>query len=65
MINYRVEDREWLVSKLNEEGVTTLDKIETNDYGKFVHIMDPDGTKFEFWEPLDDVFDAGVPCRTK
>lgn len=65
MINYRVEDLEWLVSKLKEEGVTILDEIETYDYGKFVHILDPEGTKIELWEPVDDVFDTGVKGRTK
>ena len=32
------------------------DKIETYDYGKFVHIMDPEGNKIELWEPVDEVF---------
>ncbi len=65
MINYRVEDLEWMVTKLREEGVTILDEIETFDYGKFVHIMDPEGNKIELWEPVDDVFDSGVGGRTK
>jgi len=42
MINYRVEDLEWLVGELKQEVVAMLDDIETFDYGKFVHIMDPD-----------------------
>lgn len=54
MINYRVEDLEWLVKQLKEEGVTVLDEIETYPYGKFVHIMDNDGNKIELWEPIDD-----------
>ena len=57
MINYRVEDLEWLVGELKKEGITILDDIETYDYGKFVHIMDPDGNKIELWEPVDKVFD--------
>jgi predicted enzyme related to lactoylglutathione lyase len=65
MINYRVEDLEWLVEKLREEGVTVLDEIESFDYGKFVHIMDPEGNKIELWEPVDEVFDTGVIGRTK
>ena len=32
-------------------GVTILDDITTYDYGKFVHIMDTDGSKIELWEP--------------
>ena len=65
MINYRVEDLEWLVGKLKKEGVNILDEIETYDYGKFVHILDPDGNKIELWEPVDDIFDTGVKGRTK
>ena len=53
MINYRVQNIEGLVKKLGENGVTILDKIETFDYGKFVHIMDPEGNKIELWEPID------------
>jgi predicted enzyme related to lactoylglutathione lyase len=36
--------------------VTILDAIETFDYGKFVHIMDPEGRKIELWEPVDRIF---------
>lgn len=56
MINYRVQNIEGLVKKLRENGVTILDKIEEYDYGKFVHIMDPEGNKIELWEPVDSVF---------
>jgi predicted enzyme related to lactoylglutathione lyase len=51
MINYRVQNIEGLVVKLKEQGVTVLDEITTYDYGKFVHIMDPEGNKVELWEP--------------
>jgi len=51
MINYRVQNIEGLLKKLEENGVTIVDKIETFDYGKFVHIMDPEGNKIELWEP--------------
>lgn len=53
MINYRVEDLETLVEELKENGVTVLDDIESYDYGKFVHILDPEGNKIELWEPKD------------
>lgn len=51
MINYRVADLEALVAELRQEGVTIVDDIETYDYGKFVHILDPEGNKIELWEP--------------
>lgn len=51
MINYRVDNLEALVEQLTKEGVTIVDKIETYDYGKFVHIVDMEGNKLELWEP--------------
>ena len=56
MINYRVQNIEGLVRKLEEAGVTIVDSIVEYDYGKFVHIMDPEGNKIELWEPVDSVF---------
>lgn len=53
MINYRVENLEWLVAELRKEGITITDKIETVEYGKFVHIMDLEGNKIELWEAND------------
>lgn len=58
MINYRVQNIEALLEKLKANGVTVVDEIETYDYGKFVHIMDPEGNKLELWEPIDSVFTA-------
>ncbi len=65
MINYRVENLEWLVDQLKKEGVEVLDEIESYNYGKFVHIMDLDGNKIELWEPIDEEFEKGVIGRTK
>ena len=53
MINYRVENLVELVEQLKKEGVTIVDKIETYDYGKFVHILDAEGNKVQLWEPID------------
>lgn len=52
MINYRVQHIEALVNKLTANGVKVLDEIATYDYGKFVHILDPEGNKIELWEPV-------------
>ena len=53
MINYRVENLEALVEELRKENVTIVDKIESYDYGKFVHILDLEGNKVQLWEPKD------------
>lgn len=54
MINYRVQNLEGLLVKLKENGVTILDDVVTYDFGKFVHIMDAEGTKIELWEPVEN-----------
>jgi predicted enzyme related to lactoylglutathione lyase len=53
MINYRVQNIEGLVRNLRQNGVTIVDEITEYPYGKFVHIMDPEGNKIELWEPID------------
>ena len=65
MINYRVADLEGLVEQLKKEGVTITDKIESFEYGKFVHILDIEGNKIELWEPKDNEYDKIVDGRTK
>ena len=65
MINYRVENLEALVSELKENGVTICDEIEVFEYGKFIHIMDPEGNKIELWEPNDERYETNVGGRTK
>ena len=64
MINYRVENLEALVVELRSAGVTIVDEMETFDYGKFIHILDPEGNKIELWEPVDETYDDMVEGRT-
>ena len=66
MINYRVANLEALVEELKKDGVQIADKIETVEYGKFVHIIDIEGNKIELWEPNDIEFEKlGVKMGTK
>jgi predicted enzyme related to lactoylglutathione lyase len=65
MINYRVGDLTRLVEQLKIEGVTIVDKIEVYDYGKFVHILDPENNKIQLWEPIDPVYERGAKGITK
>ncbi|MGA2295956.1 MAG: VOC family protein [FCB group bacterium] len=51
MINYRVENLELLIGELKKEGVEIVDELQVYDYGKFIHILDPEGNKIELWEP--------------
>ena len=63
MINYRVQNIEGLVKKLKEKGTTILDSIATYDYGKFVHILDPEGNKIELWEPIEADANSGKTTK--
>lgn len=56
MINYRVENMVELVKQLKADGVTICDEMEVFEYGKFIHILDPEGNKIELWEPIDSAF---------
>ena len=53
MINYRVDNLVVLIDELKKEGVTFTDEIDVNEFGKFIHIMDPEGNKLELWEPVE------------
>ncbi len=57
MINYRVNDLERLVRQLKTAKVTIVDTMEVVEYGKFIHILDPEGNKIELWEPIEWKFD--------
>lgn len=56
MVNYRVADLKALIADLREKGVKIVGEIEEFEYGKFAHIIDPEGRKIELWEPVDEVF---------
>ena len=64
MINYRVQNIEALVEELKAAGIEVVDSIEEFEYGKFVHIMDPEGNKLELWEPVDKVFTKEYEGKT-
>ena len=52
MINYRVDDLDGILARLQEVGIEPLQGPEHHENGKFAWIMDPDGNKVELWEPM-------------
>ena len=54
MINFRVENLEWLLGELKKEGVEQVGEMQDSQYGKFAHIVDPEGNKVELWEAKDE-----------
>lgn len=51
MINYIVDDLDAMLAQLRAAGVTVDDKIEESEFGRFGWAMDPDGNRFELWQP--------------
>jgi predicted enzyme related to lactoylglutathione lyase len=51
MVNYRVDDLDALVAQLRAAGGWVSDKIEDTDFGRFAWATDPEGTRFELWQP--------------
>ncbi|MEH0154564.1 VOC family protein [Limibacter armeniacum] len=64
MVNFRVENLEALIAVLKEEGVQVIGEIQSYEYGKFAHIMDPEGNKVELWEPVDEEYDKVADKKT-
>ena len=40
-----------LLDALRDEGCNVLDDFQDSEYGKFIHILDPEGNKVELWQP--------------
>ncbi len=52
MINYRVDDMDALLLKLEAADVWIDPKRDDSEYGKFAWIQDPEGNRLELWQPL-------------
>jgi len=51
MINYRVGDLDAMLAQLRDAGAEVDDRVEEYDYGRFGWAVDPEGNRFELWEP--------------
>ena len=51
MVNYRVRDLDAMLAQLRAAGATVDEKVEDFDYGRFGWAMDPEGNRFELWQP--------------
>lgn len=65
MINFTVDNLQKLLPELKSEGVEIVGDIQEFDYGKFAHIMDPEGNKIELWEPHEQAFRKIATAVTK
>jgi len=51
MINFAVDDLGVFIARLQKKGVKILKRDDSDPFGKFAWIIDPDGTKIELWQP--------------
>ncbi len=51
MINFAVDDMDAIIARITAKGVAILKRDDTDGFGRFAWILDPDGTKIELWEP--------------
>lgn len=51
MINFRVRDLDAMLAQLRAAGVEVVDRVEEYEYGRFGWAVDPEGNRFELWEP--------------
>jgi predicted enzyme related to lactoylglutathione lyase len=51
MVNYRVRDLDAMLAQLRAAGVRVEEHVEEQEYGRFGWATDPDGNRFELWEP--------------
>ena len=53
MINYRVRDLDAMLAQLRKAGAIVDDHIEEMEFGRFGWATDPEGRRFELWEPAE------------
>jgi predicted enzyme related to lactoylglutathione lyase len=51
MINYRVDDLDAMLERLRAAGAEVDERVEEHDYGRFGWAADPEGNRFELWQP--------------
>ena len=52
MVNFRVADLDAMLAQLRAAGAEVADAVEESEYGRFGWAVDPEGTRFELWEPM-------------
>lgn len=51
MVNYRVDDLDAALLRLRGAGASIASEVDQDDYGRFAWGVDPEGNRFELWEP--------------
>jgi predicted enzyme related to lactoylglutathione lyase len=51
MVNYRVRDLDAMLAQLRDAGVEVDENVHEMEFGRFGWAVDPEGNRFELWEP--------------
>jgi predicted enzyme related to lactoylglutathione lyase len=51
MVNYRVRDLDAMLAQLRAAGAEVDERVEEHEYGRFGWATDPEGNRFELWQP--------------
>jgi predicted enzyme related to lactoylglutathione lyase len=51
MVNYIVDDLDGMLTALKAAGVNVDERREDTEYGRFGWATDPEGNRFELWQP--------------
>jgi predicted enzyme related to lactoylglutathione lyase len=51
MVNFTVDDLDAMLGQLRAVGVEVDSRIEEHEFGRFGWALDPEGNRFELWEP--------------
>ena len=54
MVNYQVANLAKMLAQLRAAGVAVDEKTQTSEQGSFGWAADPEGNRFELWEPAHD-----------
>jgi predicted enzyme related to lactoylglutathione lyase len=53
MLNFRVADLDAMLAQLRAAGASVDDEISEASFGRFGHAVDPEGNRFELWQPME------------
>jgi predicted enzyme related to lactoylglutathione lyase len=51
MVDFRVDDLDRMLDQLRASGANVDERVEDYEYGRFGWATDPEGNRFELWEP--------------
>jgi predicted enzyme related to lactoylglutathione lyase len=51
MVNFTVRDLDAMLAQLRAAGVDVDERVEQLEFGRFGWAVDPEGNRFELWEP--------------